>query len=39
MAGPSTRARKLAGHASSTTTTLYNRDDEISLDEVERIAI
>ena len=34
------RAQKLAGHASSKTTALYDRrDDEISVEEVERIAI
>ncbi|PYT26127.1 MAG: integrase [Acidobacteria bacterium] len=34
------RAQKLAGHASSKTTALYDRrDDEISIEEVERIAI
>jgi integrase len=34
------RAQKLAGHASSKTTALYDRrDDEISAEEVERIAI
>jgi site-specific recombinase XerD len=34
------RAQKLAGHASSKTTALYDRsDDEISLEEVERIVI
>ena len=34
------RAQKLAGHASSKTTALYDRrDDEISVEEVERIVI
>jgi integrase/recombinase XerD len=34
------RAQKLAGHASSRTTALYDRrDDEISVEEVERIVI
>lgn len=34
------RAQKLAGHASSKTTALYDRrDDEISLEEVERIVL
>ena len=34
------KAQKMAGHASSKTTQLYNRvDDDITLDEVERIAI
>ncbi|MDG3008313.1 tyrosine-type recombinase/integrase [Paludisphaera mucosa] len=34
------KAQKMAGHASTKTTELYNRtDDEITLDEVERIAI
>lgn len=34
------RAQKLAGHASSKTTALYDRrDDEISIEEVERITI
>jgi integrase/recombinase XerD len=34
------RAQKLAGHASSKTTALYDRrDDEISVEEVERITI
>jgi len=33
-------ARKIAGHASTKTTQLYNRtSDEITLDEIERIAI
>ena len=34
------RAQKLAGHASSKTTALYDRrDDEISVEEIERIVI
>lgn len=34
------KARQIAGHASTKTTQLYNRvDDEITLDEIERIAI
>jgi integrase/recombinase XerD len=34
------RAQKLAGHASSKTMALYDRrDDEISLEEVERIVL
>jgi integrase len=33
-------AQKMAGHANAKTTSLYERrDDDISLDEVERIAI
>ena len=33
-------AQEMAGHSSARTTVLYNRvDDEISLDEVERILI